>query len=359
MARRPIAFNNSSKSNNSIKKNSIEIGVASDNYANNPGGLTWFNGPDSTNQYVIYSDTYSLGMSTLANSKPVCWGSGDMTDANVLKMINGLPTRNNQVPFTTIASALTWVAASSVFNVVSGTIDNIVTNGLVFSVDASQKGSYPGSGTIWYDLSGNNNNGLLENGTSFNSASGGVITFDGINDRINAPSSSVYDFTHNNAFSLETFCYATQQSSSGMIPLIERYFWSTSGFGGYGMRLRNYSTNFPDFFVTGTPVGSPVTDNFVRGTTQWVPNTWYHIIGTKSTNGIMKIYVNGVLEGTTTGVTNIPLPQTGMTLKIGARGDTNDQYSNQRFGVCRIYNKELSASEVLQNFNAQKSRFGL
>ncbi|MFN6038956.1 MAG: hypothetical protein ACK452_10855, partial [Bacteroidota bacterium] len=92
----------------------------------NPGGLTWYNGPDSTNQYVVYSDTYSLGMTTLANAKPVCWASGDMTDANILRMINTLPTRYNQAPFTTIDSALAWVAASAVFNGVTGVLDNIV-----------------------------------------------------------------------------------------------------------------------------------------------------------------------------------------------------------------------------------------
>jgi hypothetical protein len=182
MARRPIAFNNSTKTTNSIKKNTIEIGIASDNYASNPGGLTWFNGADSTTQYVIYSDTFSLGMTTLANAKPVCWASGDLTDANVLRMINGLPTRHNQAPFITIDSALAWVAASSTFNMVSGTLDNIVTNGLVLNLDCSQKNSYPGSGVTWYDLGENGNNITLTNGPTFDTANGGSIVFDGSND---------------------------------------------------------------------------------------------------------------------------------------------------------------------------------
>jgi hypothetical protein len=185
MSRRPIAFNNSSKGVNSIKKNKMEIGLASVDYSTNPGGVAWFNGADSTSQYVIYSDTYSLGTSTLANSKPVCWATSDFTDVNVLKVINGLPTRYNQTPFTTIASALEFIAGSPIYNIVGGTLDNIVTNNLILNFDCSQKNSYPGSGTSWYDLSGNGNDAILLNGATYSSANGGSIVFDGIDDYCN------------------------------------------------------------------------------------------------------------------------------------------------------------------------------
>jgi hypothetical protein len=298
----------------------------------------------SNNQYVIYY--YKDG-----STKIYYCSNGDQ----VYVITNRLKSQN----FTTLESALNYIATQGDMMCVNRQYEPIVTDGLVFNVDAGFVPSYPMTNTTWYDLTNNDNDGTLINGPTYNSSNGGVIIFDGIDDKVNAPSSSMYDFTYNQAFTLETFCYATTQSGSGMIPLIERYWWSTTGYGGYGLRLRNYSTNYPDFFVTGTPPGSGVLDSLVRGTTQWVPNTWYHIVGTKSTNGVMKIYVNGVLENTTQNVTNIPLPQTGVTLKIGARGDTNDQYSNQRFGICRIYSKELSATEVLQNYNAQKGRFGL
>lgn len=187
MSRRPIAFNNGVKTSNSIKKNKVDVGIKTDNYSNNPGGLTWFNGPDSTSQYVIYSDTYSLGMTTLANAKPVCWATGDLTDANILKTINGLPTRHNQAPFTTVSSALAWVAASTIFNIVSGTIADIVTDGLVFNLDASQKGSYPGSGVNWYNMN-EGVNGVLVNGPVYNENNGGGMSFDGIDDVVNLTS---------------------------------------------------------------------------------------------------------------------------------------------------------------------------
>ena len=58
----------------------------------------------------------------------------------------------------------------------------MVTSGLVFNVDASNSQSYPGSGTVWYDISGNNYNINLLNGPVYSGEYGGAITFDGTND---------------------------------------------------------------------------------------------------------------------------------------------------------------------------------
>ena len=59
-----------------------------------------------------------------------------------------------------------------------------VTSGLILNLDASNANSYPGSGTTWYDLSGNNKNGTLTNGPTFSAANGGCIVFDGVNDYV-------------------------------------------------------------------------------------------------------------------------------------------------------------------------------
>jgi hypothetical protein len=313
-------------------------------------------GPTSTTGYYNGITPPSGGYTIYLNK--ATGGPSIYTCANDTELIS-LTNSIAGTSYTTANECFVYFAGQTDKMVLNRDYEGIVTDGLVYNIDSSFVSSYPKNGTTWYDLSGNGNDGTLLNGPTYNTSNGGVIIFDGIDDKLNSPSSSVYDFTYNNGFSLESFCYATSQSSSGMIPIIERYYWNTTGYGGYVLRLRQYSTNWPEFVVTGRPSGSGVLDTRVRATTEWVANTWYHLVGTKSTDGTMKIYVNGVLEGTTTGVTSIPLPQTGVTLKIAARGDTNDQYSNQRFGVCRIYNKELSASEVLQNYNAQKGRFGL
>ena len=66
----------------------------------------------------------------------------------------------------------------------------IVTNGLVLALDAANTKSYPGSGTVWSDLTPNGNNGALTNGPTFNSANGGSIVFDGTNDYLQGVSTN-------------------------------------------------------------------------------------------------------------------------------------------------------------------------
>lgn len=261
--------------------------------------------------------------------------------------------------YTTAAQCLDYFSGQPDKLCVNRDYEGIVTSGLAFNLDAGFTPSYPNTGTSWYDVSSNNLVNSLLNGPSYNSGNGGYISFDGVDDKGQGPASSAVDFTNTDAFSLESFCYASARSGSGMIPVIERYYWSTTGKGGYGMRLAQYGHTRLSFYVTGTPPGSGVQDSGVESVTTWQPNTWYHMVGTRSSSGVQKIYVNGVLENTVQGLSTIPLTSDDYPLMIAARGDTRDQYAPSRIAVARIYRKELSASEVLQNFNAQKSRFGL
>jgi hypothetical protein len=339
MARRPIAFNNSSKTNNSIKKNSIEIGVASDNYANNPGGLTWFNGPDPTNQYVIYSDTYSLGMSTLANAKPVCWGSGDMTDANVLRMINGLPTRNNQVPFTTLSPALAWVASSSVFNMVNDALGGIVTNGLLINLDASQRGSYPGSGTTFYDFAGTQN-GTLINGPVFNTNNNGYLTFDGVDDAIEIYS---YPWTHPSI----TVCAFIRPSTDcpsldNNIITIENSFEYRYNNLGNGNASVWYASNPWAWYGSGTiPLGQWQMVTFRHNTPNLIGDLW---------RNDSQIFSQAISGGIASRTADIKIMGRYCCAGSPAKGD---------LGTILVYNRALSNAEIAQNFNALKSKYGL
>jgi hypothetical protein len=72
--------------------------------------------------------------------------------------------------------------------------ENIVTNGLIFNIDANKNLSYPGTGNTIYDISGSGQTGTLTNGPTFSALNGGSIVFDGTNDYIDYPRSSLYDF---------------------------------------------------------------------------------------------------------------------------------------------------------------------
>jgi hypothetical protein len=347
MARRPIAFNNSTKTANSIKKNKVEVGVASDNYASSPGGLTWFNGADSTSQYVIYSDTFSLGMTTLANAKPVCWASGDLTDVNVLRTINGLPTRYNQAPFTTIASALEFITASSIYNMVSGTLDNIVTDGLVFNLDGSQKGSYPGSGSSWYDLAGGVTS-TLTNGAVYSASDSGIMSSDGVNDYVD----SGYDLSWNNTNSVSVdFWMRPSTISGGNYGIIGKeypswewaFYQDNSNLNLVYWNTAGGHTNDMDFGVNAFPTA----------------NIWYHIVYTWN-GSVSSFYINGTLAGSKTSVNPTINQNRSNNVMIGGHTYVwGDYYWNGKIGAVRFYNKALSGSEITQNFNASKTKYGL
>jgi hypothetical protein len=92
----------------------------------------------------------------------------------------------------------------------------IVTNGLVLALDAAKKDSYPGSGTLWRDISGNGNNGTLTNGPTFNSGNGGSIVFDGVNDYVQYETSLDPYISGNRDFTIELWVYKNT-SGDGMI----------------------------------------------------------------------------------------------------------------------------------------------
>ena len=91
----------------------------------------------------------------------------------------------------------------------------IVTSGLILNLDAGNASSYPGTGTTWTDLSGNNNNGTLVNGVGYSSSNGGIMTFDGVNDFVNCGNSSTFNQT--NALTLSTWVKINSLSSTNTL----------------------------------------------------------------------------------------------------------------------------------------------
>ena len=352
----PVSYNSSTTPTGTFKRSNISYGLMPTNYGVGYGSLSWYNSLDTTSKYVIIADTYTLGLSTQGNAKPVMWSTGNTTNQNLIDLINGLP--GNTTNFTDYYAAVNWLQGTNKFLLLNNGYENIVTNGLVLNLDAAWWNSYPTTGTTWTDLSNNGLTNILQNGVSYNPNNGGYMSFDGVDDKIQGPDNSLVDFTTTDNFSLETFCYAA--ATNNMIPIIERYWWATEGKGGFGIRLTNYGGQTPPvFFITGVVPGVGQTDYGVSSLTTWSPNTWYHIVGTKNSSGVMKIYINGTLENTNVTNNIIPLTSMGYPLMIGARGDTRDQYAVSRIPIVRIYRKELNAPEVLQNYNAQKGRFGL
>jgi len=219
----------------------------------------------------------------------------------------------------------------------------IITNGLVLALDASDKNSYPGSGTTWTDISGNGNNGTLTNGPTFSSANGGTIVFDGSDDYVVLTNAS----TPLTNLSYETILKIDSIPASNTF----RSIWQKSADWNYstGISLQmiyGYLT-----FSYGSIWGGSVSyllSNLTVG-------NWYHIVGTSSSvsSGTSRMYINGSLVATGANAAT-PTSTSDLTLGSGNGGNFLGNIS-----VFRTYNRELAAAEILQNYNAQKSRFNL
>jgi hypothetical protein len=303
------------------------------------GNYRWWNGIDVTSsQYLIYSDTFTTSASTAANATPAAWATPDLADQSLINLINTLPERIGKLPFTYLPVALQWIQSTGRYFLLKNGYENIVTNGLVHNLDAGWYLSYSGTGTTWKDLSGNYN-GTLTNGPTFNNNNGGSIVFDGGDDYTN-----LYSLDSTNSLTIDFFF---KNSSNGIKVITGMYngggadwwigIWSDNKF--------TFSFGSPakaDLYSTNT-----VSDGQIRHAS---------CVYNKSINTTL-LYIDGILQST--GLTPSTVTQPGGNATIGRFGDTSNYYWPGNIYNYKIYNRALSATEVLQNFNAQKTRFGL
>lgn len=226
----------------------------------------------------------------------------------------------------------------------------IVTDGLVLALDAGNIKSYPGLGTVWKDMSGNGNNGTLTNGPTFDSGNGGSLVFDGVNDY--GDCGLINELT--DILDLSVFVWVNIISNTTQSAIINRYFNTTLN---NGWALVGGGTSEPIRFSF---VGRESSAEFLNNSTNYkfYYNTWYHVVGVKEGN-VWKIYVNSVLENSQQlgNGTTVFYDNTIYLADYPTFGPPN-RNNNIKIGNTQIYNRALSASEILQNYNATKGRFG-
>ena len=228
----------------------------------------------------------------------------------------------------------------------------IVTDGLVLALDAGNTKSYPGSGTTWNDLSGNGSDGTIT-GATFNSD--GYFAFDGTDDYINFASASELQFLNRDPYSLEVWMYVDSNpfGSQNYTGIFNREDSSGGSRDGYNIWLHGNDANYVNLsserFTSGTQNG--VSKVYINAD---FLNMWHHIIVTYDGTNI-KLYRNAEEVASNTNTLNIT--NTSKTLEIGRRG--TGSYFNGKLNGQKIYNKALTASEIQQNFNALRGRFGI
>ena len=225
----------------------------------------------------------------------------------------------------------------------------IITNSLVSYLDAANQSSYPGSGTTWTDLSGNGRNGTLTNGPTFSNANNGSIVFDGVNDYVSFSSIDLGN-------QLTVMCFVRPQTTSTIQTIFGN---SAAGTNVDGIRLF-FNTYLSNSKVIVSEVGNGTAGDNTLTSAKIVYDTWQHIAFTlNKTTTTLKIYYNGILEAQKTSSVN-NYNSNGI-IRLGTLIDVAPQnyILKGNVGSYMIYSRELTATDILQNYNSIKSRFGL
>ena len=231
--------------------------------------------------------------------------------------------------------------------------ENIVRDGLVLYLDA--KYSYPGaSGTnpdtyTWYDLSGNENHGELKNGVSYSGTDGGSLSFDGVDDYVDVIETTN---TFSGSFSVSLWYYAKIDTGE------YRIFFETNGYrvsSGAGLAMYQYD-NF--WSIWGRPTTNGSNTNMINSSAGSLGlNVWKNITLTRDINtGSLVLYLNGVSSGSYSGNT-ADYYELNTTRKYNIGGGRTEYFSNSNISQVSIYNRALTPSEILQNYNALVGRY--
>ena len=236
---------------------------------------------------------------------------------------------------------------------------NVITSSLIFHFDAANTRCYPGTGNTVNGLA-EGIGGTFVNGVGFTSSNNGSFIFDGTNDYVNIPSSSLFNFDSGD-FSVELVTYYNSSTSSDNIyrpafvlgsgnTYLALFKWRSGvGNGVYA----DYSVSGSRYTITTTnSVPSPVVNNTITSPLYDVNGKYTHFVIRVSAN-VMTLYINSVSYGS---VNLASRWNTNLGLAIGTgEGD----YMLGLIPYIKFYNRALSAAEIKQNFEATRDRYGI
>jgi hypothetical protein len=239
---------------------------------------------------------------------------------------------------------------------------SIITSGLVLNLDAGNASSYPGSGTIWTDLTVNGNNATLVNSPTYNSSNNGYLIFGGTNGngstfnstdqyaRIASPTSIPLN---NTARTLSTWVNFPPTVNTTPFSIVAMGAWASTNRSVFNLMIQSSTIGGAAYVYVAT-----WGDDFLSSTGYLSYNVWTNISVTYDGNTSLIAYVNGTQIATKTlsGQLVTAFGASGLTI-----GTWKDGFWNSWIGSISnviMYNRALSSTELTQNYNAQKSRFG-
>ena len=225
---------------------------------------------------------------------------------------------------------------------------SIVTDGLVLCLDAGNRKSYPGSGTTWTDLSGRGNNGTLVNGVGYNSGNGGSLVFDGVNDNINVGNTT--RIISPSQSSITVNCWVR----TNVVNEYKKIFVNMASGGGPSTISAIYFSIGPSPFNTYFGVTTNVGQLDASYSQNISTLNFTNLCGTYDGSNI-RLYLNGNLVAIQS---HSGVMGTGGITRISGY-DNNNETWNGEISQVSVYNRALTASEIQQNFNATRTRFGI
>ena len=216
---------------------------------------------------------------------------------------------------------------------------SVVTTGLQLYLDAGNASSYPGSGTAWTDLSGNNRDGTLTNGPTYSGTNGGSIVFDGSNDYVQCSGS----------LTVTAATFVTWIKRNGSQGQYDGILFSR-GANTTGMNFQVSNQLGYHWNDAGN------TYNWQSGLT--IPNLTWCMIAVSVTSTAATAYLCQT-GGTTTATNTVNHSSSNLNDIKLAQDDAGNRFFNGNIAIAQLYNIALSAGEISQNFEADRARFGV
>ena len=235
---------------------------------------------------------------------------------------------------------------------------SVITNNLLLQLDVGNLRSYPGSGTTWTDISGNNYSGTLTNGPAYNSSNGGSLLFDGVDDYVNF--GDVLDMGTSN-ITLSAWVRPTSTPGSDRT-IISKAKAAVQNYR-YSLGI-NTSLKVVGFVQGNSGTG---TDIYPATTNALAVNTWAMVTMVLNRASVLELYINDIKEtligsATISQWNNLDF-QSDNPYRVGAYTTSDNVTPTAVFpgniAFVQHYNIALTAAQILQNFNALRGRFGL
>lgn len=347
---RPFAYNTGSAIAGTEQVGNLAIGFPIAGFS--ATGLEWWNGPDEDLGYIITCPvpTDTQPTQDVGNNASIgFYRSKFLTEESFIDLSEFISKKiNDPQNFSTGDDAKTWLNSNGYWTSFQSL--SIVTSNLQLYLTAGDSDSYPGNGTIWTDLSPNAyTTTRLVNGTGYSSDGGGTLTFDGSTQYVDV----------NQSLASEEFTVGSwfKTSSPGIKMILCK-----ETIAGWPWNYRiwmNGGTLVGDIAQAGgvnVAISSPLS-SYNNG-------NWYQVMFSRN-DSTLRLYVNGVevvntpdtLSGSVSNSQELWIGRSAYT-GGGARPTGSYPYIGSISEVM-IYNRVLTGTEILQNYNATKSRFGL